>query len=1517
MQTQQPPQQPNLNPSNPVGTSTPSKKNKKNSQRAICPKPQVSNTSSAITAVTSVMNPIVGTTVTLPTQANSAVGSGVWNSDKESMEALPAPSAPVTKKSSSKSKSKSKASKANSENQLEVQTKTDSSGEMGEQDILAKAAESIFSNISPVNFYNPANEDNPLQIDTSVCEGEEDGKESESPKKDASKGKVGATDNSAVLDSDMSETNADDVRSKSKKDYPGPLKEQSPDENDILTNILKAAESNEQEKTSEGGNSSSNQVSESLFDMMSTTTVEPAKKSKKSKKSKAGNNTAEADDASAKNLTAINISEGKSSTQSSKKSNKKSKKNEQENTLKETVDEQESLISMPEEITFCENDIEDVLNQVEKMGNSFGSPTGSVGGKKSSKSKKDRSETADSEPANKKRKKNHSKEKSKEADPSQQGSSGAKASLSVYDFDEDTDFSTPLFPFHQTRNISGNSNAKNQTTASGSDKTPTSSSSPLFSMPVITTESSSTTPLFEDFPMTPKKRGKHKKNRKAEEKTTENSVSQKTDSDLLDSHCVDRLDTETSIESDRNSFSEVSKKNGDNPMEKMDVEYSSKDNGFFDKTDTRQHSLSFPSEQTNSKTSTSVAFESQGSKEQQVSVGTQNMDTNRLDRTEGNLNSSRKSAMPRSNADPMTNLTVDTNDIESTVNNLLGLSPHMLSPSNQSNLRQKQVQQSPQLQTPKSASPASLKSPMASPAVTYQQQMHMSNDHIMSRTSISSSISNNPELSYSAESLFSSQSKHLDSSRSLDTNSSNLQQTSKMSAGSDSIMKSSEESSSAVRPKSIYSADNFVQSAKSDKSSKSAPNVISPPMSTNLSRVQNENSSDGFNFNNIGLNLSTPTTSANSFMDSLTMSPIISTIANSTSSSTPFTFTLSSVSSTNTTSTASMMQSSSSQSQNSTHQGNHNFPFYSPHQSPQRPPSHHQRQPTTSASPQHTNSAPNNISSSQPQRPPVNNLSNFDLNLPPSNSQMPPSQPSQRRSSRGEHDARMSQHMPTMAESQYSYGMSRNCSVQEQRPREPTSMPREEPPSFPNITVTTHEGPLNMGMSKSNPHKRMNDIGQGSMSSKSSGDSRTDRSSGVGYSMNSNMQPFFPPPNFSNSTSNPLETPPLHHRPILGSDNQGSMGVRGFDPVFSPSQGYNPVQQGFGSNRFESNNMPPFSQRDSGTQPLSHTPPNQVMDGRKSANPPASQTAKANKQPSQPMQGSQSNRAMNGPPSHRSGPTPPQAQPQGSHRPNPQQQLSQPPSQQSRSKSSSSSSRSSSKQSQKKKQNYVEMESGIPPHPAMFEANRMTPLFPLPPARSPPFPANLFGSGPHQGASMSKNSELSSPFNQLFPQARPQNGLGFQFNNFGMNSVHGAMSNSPQITPHSGSVTVTPHMSNFTFTNIFSDVNNSSQNDALNISPIKFPHPNTMLPPQGMDPNSLHHPHQQGSSIYHHHNRAHPSSVIHNAMNINSILGHNHHSFDSRGMSQGINTSVAPPFPGHGHPPGFGMPPLNFSMHDT
>ncbi|KAJ8316385.1 hypothetical protein KUTeg_006399 [Tegillarca granosa] len=239
------------------------------------------------------------------------------------------------------------------------------------------------------------------------------------------------------------------------------------------------------------------------------------------------------------------------------------------------------------------------------------------------------------------------------------------------------------------------------------------------------------------------------------------------------------------------------------------------------------------------------------------------------------------------------------------------------------------------------------------------------------------------------------------------------------------------------------------------------------------------------------------------------------------------------------------------------------------------------------------------------------------------------------------------------------------------------------------------------------------------------------------------------------------------------------------------------------------------------------------------------------------------------------------------------------------------------------------MDTGYPP--AMFDTNRsLTPFFGLPPQNlSPPsrniqnegplFPGNFFGASSRplsNSSSVPKNAEISAPFNSLFPPSRPpQNGLGLNFQHgFGMN--HGGMSSGTQITPHSNSVTVTPHMSNFSLTNIFSDVGNS-QNDSMNMSPIKFPHSNPILPPQGMDPNSLQHPHHQSSSLYHHNRGPHPPPpVIHTAMSINSILGHNHHGFDTRPMPRAMNTS-APPFGGHGHPPPtFGMPPLDFSMHE-
>ena len=224
----------------------------------------------------------------------------------------------------------------------------------------------------------------------------------------------------------------------------------------------------------------------------------------------------------------------------------------------------------------------------------------------------------------------------------------------------------------------------------------------------------------------------------------------------------------------------------------------------------------------------------------------------------------------------------------------------------------------------------------------------------------------------------------------------------------------------------------------------------------------------------------------------------------------------------------------------------------------------------------------------------------------------------------------------------------------------------------------------------------------------------------------------------------------------------------------------------------------------------------------------------------------------------------------------------------------------------------------------LFDPSRsMTPFFQLsgmsPPPRNLPTDATylppMFGGHSRPMSTTSsqqhKNSDMTNPFNPpLFPPARGQNGFGLNFQppGFGMNNAGNS-----QITPHSSAMSM-PHMSNFNFANIFTDMNNHSQNDSLNISPIKFPPGNLPLPPQaGMDHNSLQHHHQ--GALYH--NRPHlppHQPVLHNAMSINSILGQHPHGFESRPMGPGLNST---PFPAHGHTPTFGMhPPLNFSMHD-
>ena len=220
--------------------------------------------------------------------------------------------------------------------------------------------------------------------------------------------------------------------------------------------------------------------------------------------------------------------------------------------------------------------------------------------------------------------------------------------------------------------------------------------------------------------------------------------------------------------------------------------------------------------------------------------------------------------------------------------------------------------------------------------------------------------------------------------------------------------------------------------------------------------------------------------------------------------------------------------------------------------------------------------------------------------------------------------------------------------------------------------------------------------------------------------------------------------------------------------------------------------------------------------------------------------------------------------------------------------------------------------------PSLFSFQNMSP----PPGRNmqsegPPFlTSNFFGasSRPLSNSSNKNTPDLGPPYS-VFPPSRQQNGIGINFQHgFGMQAMTG--NHGGPMTPHS--VAVTPHMSNFSLGNIFPDVNGGAGDSGLNISPIKFPHHgNPILPPPqpGMDPNALQHPHQ-GSALYHnrsHHGQPH---MLPNAMTLNSILGHNHHGFDTRPMTQGINSGVGPPFHGPGHPTSFAMPPLNFSMHE-
>lgn len=1304
-------------PSTTPQQTTPPSGNKKIKKRAICPKP-------------------------------SANGTEDGNSEIQTAE---------SKKSSNKPKSKAKKSEQES------------------TDILAKAAQSIFSSeISPVNFYNPANEDNPLQIDTSATEQEDESKRS--PQKG-----VEATKKSTEVNAQQDEVTKlieDQIKQVENQNKAEKEKIAETSDGDIVTDLL-----NHETQVVDRINENQQKQQEQ------TVIVENVpKKAKKNKKN---------EPELVKELETVSKSKNRKVS-----GGRKTKQQEEVNDSKD----------LPEEITFSEKDISSVLDQVEGLG----SPPS-----KKTKSKRARSETIDVEPVPKKRKQTPTKSK---ANSETEKEIQTKSTTSVYDFEEELveDFSMPLFGLNPLRGSSTN-------------------------------------------PQSAPKSNETKKDGKASKKSNEKKKSKeiKLDDSILSPASDDlQINMDAERQKDENSLPFNSPQNVEKKSEMIKSNMATEKLSPSMKHDTvgapfvSDKRVDFPNlDLSNNVTNTSENLNDQKSD----SVLLEDTDIIPLDISTGNVSN-------------------DSVDIDSTVNSILGfstssLSPHVVSPKIRTQNQTPTIVSSHLNMPPASSAPSNAVVTTSSSVVKNMPSVSQDLSVLLkSNEKQNQSISQNGPNSLLKEKE--------DSSVNVQNKYSAMEKQSLSAQQSDHHKKSADNS----KPKSIYSADNFVHSSKNDMittavSSKYNPTTAQSKTSHSMSNSRNNNrndfnehpntikysasqptyrdaSPDGFNFASIGLNLST-TAPSGSFIDSLNMSPIMSTCSSTVVTTSTFTFTLSSVKTSITPSHAPSSHGSALPTSSHPSSSQSSYPVYPPS-------SHHHSPGSSSSKPYH-----------------AMNLPSFDMDLSRNmnrNSVQP---------QRSNHDRISSvQNQNNVPFSYVAGDVNReSCSLREQ-PREPV---REQAPVFQNITATT---PPIVNKSQSdqirNTQKQIQDLSQNrNVPPKPHTDMNRNMNT-VERSVTNNMQPFFP--------SNPLNTPPLHH--LMSDNSRQNMGTRtSYEPSFpgAQSQGYNSSSSQ--SYRYESNSMP-YSSHNSGTQPLSHTPPS--SDGRKSANALVS-TSKPNTNPSA--------RAMSGP-SPGSGPTPPVSNrhtPPQAVQPQPTMSKSQRP------PAASSSNSKKSKPSQKRtKQPSYEME-GMPPYP-YFDPNRMTPFLGIPPqALSPPsrnvhndshlFSGNFLGQSTrplsNSATSMNKNSDIGGPFNSIFPPSRGQNGLGLNFQTgFGMNSMHPSMSNAPSLTPHSGGVTVTPHMSNFSFSNIFPD---TSQSDSpINISPIKF-HGN-----QIMDSNSLQH--HQGSSLFHPHNRSHHPPLP-NAMSINSILGHNHHGFDTRQMTQSMNTS-GPPFGSHGHPPTFGMPPF-------
>ncbi|KAL4229396.1 hypothetical protein ACF0H5_012435 [Mactra antiquata] len=1550
----------------------------------------MASTSSVTPSVSQSSSTIAGSKSKSKNNANQrAICPKPLGGDGQKSTSTPSKKKRPAQKSSTKSKETAPADSLSDSLQIQIpESTTDpeiSSAVSSEStDILAKAAESIFSpptgempSVTTAGFYNPANEDNPLHIDTSATEVDD---ESKSPNKRTTKlttETVTVNTTKSLQDNVLGINSVGDTI-------------KSVTVNKVVTTNEKSEKSTADNVTSlsatfeeiAGIKFSENEQTLST-DKTGIFANEPSKTNKKSKSS-SGKNVENKKSDSKTNVKSNSTKNSKSKKVTAVKDNPVLELDKTDSDSQ--MDIESTLIHIPENITFNENDLSDVLDQVEQLGTSVSENLNNTKVNKKSKSKRSKGPDVESEPHSKKRKSGkEGKEPAKNTMQSKEILS-MPATLSVYDFDDTDDvplilplngknFTTPRSStpsqneFAQNESeesFGGKSDSKSKVSAQNkSKKTSKSAKNSKDSennSQKVGNDVNSNDSLFDMKELTsPGKRSFGGTEKENLSDTCQNKSS-------LPS--MPEIDTTTSIfgvpippkkmprsdlvqtQNNQKPLSQLSPKLNIQPST-TEVTMSPKDNimspNSASMVSPRQNS--FTSELVSPKLSivspsqavmadedlmrsspkqytemSPLKKRSPAEKQDKMKVNSysalntvplsdastdsfmsldNNMENNKTISSIGNNQSmsvitSAKSISPAQQDTKKltceTKLPEDTNQMKKKVSDNLVNTPNssgLVSHSSNSRVSGSNMDK-------KFVNPNVVVSSSNSMIVSAQRTQNSINSSQNNRygnqypsdqnfgplpippkdtVPRSSNAMNNYSVPCSADTMFNSQTEKVIKSppnvnistlnQKPDTsNMSKLRNNNNNAYSVDNFVQSSRDDGIRTRPDSLVSHSDLISSAE-----------LGNP-SSDFSRLQSESSPDGFNFANIGLNLQPITSNIpSSYMENS------SSVSSNMSSS--FSFSLSSTSSTVTTSASGL--------------GHHQFPFF----------------PSVLSSASSVPASQTSLPASLP------NMDLYDQNntnnnvIQRNNTAMHSSGSNLSRvdsntMTRGDN---MQQHTDKTSiiadDTNRDQGSKPSCSKQKMNKSQGPATIQEPFSSFPNSSSGTdgnffHDNQMksNVGkttsdqMRKSSQDKMMDMSSSHSRSSQPSMSDKRNNTMDRSPQMMNNSQSYYPS-NYPSSKS--LNTPPLHHPVMMPPDDRSrNMTNRSpYDNPFPPptaSQGFNSMTGSY-PGRFD-NGPPSFSRDNSGTQPLSHTPVN--SSGRKSANTPSQSSVvkppqKQSAPPLVPMGGPQAPPPSQGPrqsnqQSHRA--TTPHGNQQGPSAT--ASGVSRQQKQQSRNKPQSSSKKS-------KTLPFMEVDSNL--SNSIFEPNRsMTPFFPMqnlsPQSRmqhegSPFLPGNIFGPGPrfpNSSTPMPKTNDFSGPY--LFPRGA-QNGLGLNFQpGFGMNMnpLHGNHGNGPQLTPHTA-----PHMANFSLNNIITD--GAPQNESsLNISPIKFPHANSMLQHQGMDHNAMQHHHQ--------YNRGHPS-----VMSINSILGPNHHGFDGR-----MNTSMAGPFHSHGHP-SF-IPPLNFSMHD-